>query len=49
MGLRADAAMTASVLDINPYLREFDPIGSVRQPQWSHDLMRDYYKGGRHD
>ena len=44
-----DAIDGTPVLDIKPHMREFEPIGSVRQPQWSHDLMRDYYKGGRHD
>ncbi len=35
------------ILDIKPYMREFEPIGAIGQPQWSHTLMRDYYKGGR--
>ena len=42
-----DAIDGTPVLDIKPYMREFEPIGAVRQPAWSHDLMRDYYKGGR--
>jgi tRNA (Thr-GGU) A37 N-methylase len=42
-----DAIDGTPVLDIKPYMREFEPIGTVRQPEWSHDLMRDYYKGGR--
>ena len=44
-----DAIDGTPVLDIKPYMQEFDPIGAVRQPQWSHDLMRDYYKGGRNN
>ncbi|MDZ4739188.1 MAG: SAM-dependent methyltransferase [Alphaproteobacteria bacterium] len=39
-----DAIDGTPVLDIKPYMREFDPIGSIRQPAWSHELMRDYYK-----
>jgi tRNA (adenine37-N6)-methyltransferase len=44
-----DAIDGTPVLDIKPYMREFEPIGDVRQPAWSHELMRDYYKGGRRD
>lgn len=42
-----DAIDGTPVLDIKPYMREFDPIGPTRQPEWSHELMRDYYKGGQ--
>lgn len=42
-----DAIDGTPVLDIKPYMREFDPIGDLRQPVWSSELMRDYYKGGR--
>jgi tRNA (Thr-GGU) A37 N-methylase len=42
-----DAIDGTPVLDIKPYMREFEPIGAIKQPQWSHELMRDYYKGGR--
>lgn len=42
-----DAIDGTPVLDIKPYMSEFDPIGARRQPAWSHELMRDYYKGGR--
>jgi len=42
-----DAIDGTPVLDIKPYMHEFEPMGPVRQPQWSHELMRDYYKGGR--
>jgi len=44
-----DAIDGAPVPDIKPYMQEFDPIGALRQPAWSHDLMRDYYKGGRNN
>ncbi|MBP6013527.1 MAG: SAM-dependent methyltransferase [Alphaproteobacteria bacterium] len=42
-----DAIDGTPVLDIKPYMRELDPIGDLRQPAWSRELMRDYYKGGR--
>ncbi|MGW2254260.1 SAM-dependent methyltransferase [Kitasatospora sp. NPDC001660] len=38
-----DAVAGTPVLDIKPYLAEFGPIGEVRQPAWSTELMRDYY------
>lgn len=44
-----DAIDGTPVLDVKPYMREFDPIGALRQPDWSHELMRDYYKGGRNN
>ncbi len=48
MTVRAlDAIDGTPVLDIKPYMREFEPIGTIRQPTWPHELMRDYYKGGQ--
>ncbi|MGC5326914.1 TrmO family methyltransferase domain-containing protein [Brevibacillus sp. SYSU BS000544] len=38
-----DAVKDSPVLDIKPYLAEFGPIGEVKQPAWSHELMRNYY------
>lgn len=38
-----DAVDGTPVLDIKPYLAEFGPIGEVRQPAWSNELMKDYY------
>lgn len=38
-----DAVDGSPVLDIKPYLAEFGPIGEVRQPAWSHEVMRDDY------
>jgi len=32
------------VLDIKPVMQEFLPSGPIRQPEWSHALMRDYWK-----
>ncbi len=38
-----DALDGTPVLDIKPVLREFLPRDEVRQPAWSHELMRDYW------
>ena len=42
MGL--DAVDGTPVLDIKPVMAEFLPRGEVRQPPWSHELMRDYWR-----
>lgn len=39
-----DAINGTPVLDIKPYMQEFGPIGTVVQPKWSRELMREYYK-----
>ncbi|TMA70271.1 MAG: SAM-dependent methyltransferase [Deltaproteobacteria bacterium] len=38
-----DAVDGTPVLDIKPLMVEFLPRGSVRQPPWSRELMRDYW------
>ena len=38
-----DAIDGTPVLDIKPYMTEFAPRSAVEQPQWSHELMADYY------
>jgi tRNA-Thr(GGU) m(6)t(6)A37 methyltransferase TsaA len=39
-----DAIDGTPVLDIKPYVREFEPDPArVRQPPWMAELMRDYY------
>jgi len=38
-----DAIDGTPVLDIKPYMTEFAPRGRVTQPQWSHELMHEYY------
>jgi tRNA (adenine37-N6)-methyltransferase len=38
-----DAVDQTPVLDIKPYLEDFGPIGVVRQPSWSREVMKDYY------
>ena len=38
-----DAIDGTPVLDIKPLMAEFLPRAPVRQPPWSHDLMRDYW------
>lgn len=39
-----DAVDGTPVLDIKPYFDEFGPIGEVRQPPWSHEIMENYYR-----
>lgn len=38
-----DAIDGTPVIDIKPYMREFAPIGEVRQPAWSSALMENYF------
>ena len=38
-----DAVDGTPVLDIKPWMREFGPKGSIRQPEWSQELMKDYW------
>jgi tRNA (adenine37-N6)-methyltransferase len=39
-----DAIDGSPVLDVKPFMREFEPPdASVRQPSWSTELMRGYY------
>jgi tRNA (Thr-GGU) A37 N-methylase len=42
-----DAIDGTPVLDIKPVMAEFLPRGPVRQPNWSTELMRDYWKLSR--
>ncbi len=39
-----DAVDGSPVLDIKPVMAEFLPRGPVRQPDWSHELMRAYWR-----
>jgi tRNA-Thr(GGU) m(6)t(6)A37 methyltransferase TsaA len=43
-----DAIHGTPVLDIKPVLREFLPRGEVKQPEWSHELMREYWLSKNH-
>jgi tRNA-Thr(GGU) m(6)t(6)A37 methyltransferase TsaA len=38
-----DAVDGTPVLDIKPVFAEYLPDGPVMQPQWSHEVMRDYW------
>jgi tRNA (Thr-GGU) A37 N-methylase len=42
-----DAIDGTPVLDVKPWFEEFGPRGDVRQPEWSHELMREYYAKGK--
>ena len=39
-----DATDGTPVVDIKPVMAEFLPRGAVRQPQWSSELMRQYWR-----
>jgi len=39
-----DAVEDTPVLDIKPVMQEFLPRGRLRQPEWSHEVMKDYWK-----
>jgi hypothetical protein len=39
-----DAIDGTPVVDLKPFMAEFAPRGTVRQPEWSHELMRDYWQ-----
>jgi tRNA (Thr-GGU) A37 N-methylase len=41
--LGLDAADGTMVVDIKPVFKEFLPRTQVRQPQWTTELMRDYW------
>ena len=38
-----DAVDGTPVFDIKPVFAEFLPREAIRQPQWSHELMKDYW------
>jgi tRNA (Thr-GGU) A37 N-methylase len=38
-----DAIDGIPVLDLKPVMREFLPREPVRQPEWSRELMREYW------
>lgn len=39
-----DAVDGTPVLDIKPLMKEFLPARPIRQPQWSTELMQEYWK-----
>lgn len=38
-----DAVDGTPVLDVKPWMQEFGPLGQVRQPGWSTELMTGYW------
>ena len=38
-----DAIDGTPILDIKSVMKEFLPNGEIRQPQWSHELMKEYW------
>ncbi|MDJ1501223.1 SAM-dependent methyltransferase [Xanthocytophaga agilis] len=39
-----DAIDGTPVLDIKPVFKEFEPKGSLKQPSWVEDLMKNYWE-----
>jgi len=39
-----DAINGTPVLDIKPVLKEFEVMGEIKQPAWTVELMKDYWK-----
>jgi tRNA (Thr-GGU) A37 N-methylase len=39
-----DAIDDTPILDIKPMVKEFLPTSEIRQPKWSVELMKDYWK-----
>jgi tRNA-Thr(GGU) m(6)t(6)A37 methyltransferase TsaA len=42
-----DAVDGTPVLDIKPVLKEYLPSDPVEQPEWSHEVMREYWAAGK--
>jgi len=38
-----DAVDGTPVVDIKPVMKEFLPVGKVKQPLWSTELMKNYW------
>jgi tRNA-Thr(GGU) m(6)t(6)A37 methyltransferase TsaA len=38
-----DAIDGTPILDIKPVFKEFLPANEIRQPEWSHELMKNYW------
>ena len=38
-----DAVDGSPVVDIKPFISEFQPQGALRQPAWATELMKDYF------
>lgn len=41
-----DAIDGTPVLDIKPYIKEFAPMGPMKQPEWASELMLNYFLEG---
>lgn len=39
-----DALDKTPVIDIKPVMKQFEPIGEIKQPKWVDEVMKDYYK-----
>ncbi len=39
-----DAIHGTPILDIKPVMKEFEPKGDIRQPEWTEVIMKNYWK-----
>ena len=40
---RLDAISGTPILDIKPVMIEFEPKGEIKQPQWTEEIMKNYW------
>ncbi|MEX0139606.1 SAM-dependent methyltransferase [Massilia sp. LMS1-1-1.1] len=38
-----DAINGSPILDVKPFFQEFAPRGTIRQPEWTREIMANYY------
>ena len=41
---RLDAINGTPILDIKPVMKEYEPIGEIKQPNWTKEIMKNYWK-----
>jgi len=41
---KLDAIDGTPILDIKPVMKEFEPKGDIKQPEWTQVIMKDYWK-----
>lgn len=39
-----DAVNNTPVIDIKPVLKEFLPVDKIKQPEWTNEVMKNYWK-----
>ena len=41
---RLDAINGTPILDIKPVMKDYEPIGEIKQPNWTKEIMKNYWK-----